>query len=378
MPSVHVERWINNIIEEPNFEIYWFDILNRGTISTSSKVIQLTNWKKRKIPYIKGEFFLSNKFPTIYNKIVGHLEVTASDALFGIIESIRPDVVHSFEMQFCSYPIIEAMNKFPTLKWIYSCWGSDLYYYKNYNTHLKKIIPVLRRINFIHTDCKRDYNLATELGFRGKSLGILPGGGGYKLEELRSFSKPLENRKIILVKGYQHQFGRALNVLSALKKISEESAVLSDYEIVVFGAHKPVFDFVALHQLPFKVFDRNELSNIEVLQLMGETLIYIGNNISDGMPNTLLESLIMGAFPIQSNPGNVTAEVITNSVNGILIENPLDEDEIVSHIYCALNDKERLVNASVLNFEWVNKTLSYKRIQSQIVEMYKLNIEGNR
>ena len=40
----------------------------------------------------------------------------------------------------------------------------------------------------------------------------------------------------------------------------------------------------------------------ELMKLIGKSLIYIGNSISDGMPNTLLEAIVMGVFRIQSNP----------------------------------------------------------------------------
>ena len=40
------------------------------------------------------------------------------------------------------------------------------------------------------------------------------------------------------------------------------------------------------------------------------------------MSNTLLEAIVMGAFPIQLNPGGVTSEIIENGNNGLLIENP--------------------------------------------------------
>jgi hypothetical protein len=45
----------------------------------------------------------------------------------------------------------------------------------------------------------------------------------------------------------------------------------------------------------------------------GQSILHIGNSISDGMPNALLEAMGMGAFPIQSNPGKVSEEVIRRS-----------------------------------------------------------------
>ena len=41
---------------------------------------------------------------------------------------------------------------------------------------------------------------------------MIPGGGGYHLEQMLSKRIPTTERKVILVKGYHHIFGRALNV----------------------------------------------------------------------------------------------------------------------------------------------------------------------
>ena len=37
---------------------------------------------------------------------------------------------------------------------------------------------------------------------------VYPGGGGYHLRDLRPFILPVEQRKLILIKGYHHWAGR--------------------------------------------------------------------------------------------------------------------------------------------------------------------------
>lgn len=372
IPSVHAIRWIENL-KEAGHELFWFDVLNRGNIGVSTELTQIVNWKKRKLPYIKGEHFLRKKIPSLYYNIQSLLEITIKEKLEEIILNIKPDIVHSFEMQSCSYPILNTMQKFPKLKWIYSCWGSDLYYYKNFKNHNKKIKEVLNRVNFLHTDCYRDYRIAKELGFNGNYLGVIPGGGGFKLSEFNKLKIPINDRNVILVKGYEHKFGRAINVLKALSLLSKE---IVDYKVIVFGAHQKVIDFITENKLNFQVFDRNGLSHNEIIELMGKAKIYIGNSTSDGMPNTLLEAIIMNAFPIQSNPGNVTSEIIKNEVNGLLINKPEDVSDVKSQIEKALLfDKERRLNEMTnINTEIANKLLDYSVNQKKILDLYN-NVE---
>lgn len=367
MPSVHVIRWIENL-KDTNHELYWFDVLGRGRIETIDSVIQFTDWKKRKTKKIKGEYFLNKKLPLLYEKIVPYLEVTATEALEKIIIEIQPDVIHSFEMQSCSYPILDAMMKYPKIKWLYSCWGNDLFYYRQFPSHLKKIKQVLKRIDFLHTDCQRDFEIAKELGFSRRHLGVIPGGTGYKLEDMKAYKLPINERKIILVKGYEHNLGRGLNVIKALESITKE---IQKYDVVVFGAHQKVIDYIKINQLNFEVFDRHGLSHKELMQLMGKSLFYIGNSISDGMPNTLLEAIVMGAFPIQSNPGSVTEEIIENGVNGLLINNPESIDEIKEVILKAINYDGILYGASEKNQNLAIEKLDYAVNKKKLIEMYK-------
>lgn len=369
MLSIHAVRWIENLKETP-FQLYWFDVLNRGKLHTFEDVHQFSNWKKRKLPYIKGEFFLSRNLPRFYNYLQPYLEVTASEKLKEILIEVQPDVVHSFEMQSCSYPILRTMQKFPDIKWVYSCWGSDLFYYKNITSHHKRIRKVLQRIDILQTDNQRDIKIAYELGFKGKNTFVIPGGGGYSLNNFSKLREPLVKRNIILVKGYQHKFGRALVALEALKELRDN---LEEYEIVVFAAHQEVIDYINENQLPFKVFGRNSLSNEEVIKLMGKSIIYLGNSISDGIPNTLLEALIMGAFPIQCNPGNVTEELIDDGINGFLINNPEDEKEIKELILQALGNIQNLwVQAYRINRKITKKQFDYTQINKHIVNLYKI------
>ncbi len=368
MHSVHSSNWIKSLIDS-GFKVYWFDINSQGAIEISPTIKQFTNWSKRFVPHIKGEYFLSKNFPLIYNFIRPALEVIENKALENIIKEIQPDVIHSFEMQTCCYPILKTMNKFPAIKWIYSCWGSDLYYYKQFPKHLKKIKPILNRVNFLYTDCMRDFVLAKELGFKGLHTGVIPGGTGYDLQAYSKYKIPIKDRKIILLKGYQHLFGRALTVIKAIQELKNE---LKDYEIVVFGAHPSVINFVTENKMSIQVFHRHELSQLELMKLMGKSLIYIGNSISDGMPNTLLEAIVMGAFPIQSNPGGASGEIIKHGENGLLIKNAESTAEIKKVILQATSNQLMIKAATHINMVLSQERLDYETNKNKILKMYKI------
>ena len=124
-----------------------------------------------------------------------------------------------------------------------------------------------------------------------------------------------------------------------------------------------------MKQSPLKSWDNFEIlgkiPHEEVLKLMGKSLIYIGNSDSDGMPNTMLEAIFMGAFPIQSNPGGATAELIQNGVNGLLIEDCEDEKEIKKLILQAIKtDEFKAKNEDLI------ASLDFQFVRKKVLETY--------
>ncbi len=366
MRSIHFKRWTTQL-KDAGHDVHWFDILDGGRIDELDWVTQHTQWRY-KYPRLKGRFFLKNKFPKIHKL----LENDLTKEFERLLQKIQPDVVHSFVLYKCCVPIFPVMQKYPGIKWIYSSWGSDLFYFKELPEYRKDIERVLPRIDYLFTDNKRDHYIAKELGFSGEFLGAFPGGGGFPIVKLEPYVMPVTKRKTILIKGYQGRSGRALPVLKALKQITFS---LDEYKFVVFGADEEVVAFIEkdkflrtrIHKIYAK---KNMLPHQTVLELMGRSLLYIGNSNSDGMPNTLLEAIIMGAFPIQSNPGGVTEELITHHENGLLIGGHENEAEILTHIETALSEPDLIEKAFTFN-QQLKQQLDYTKIQEQVVNCYR-------
>lgn len=366
MSSIHFFRWTNQL-KDAGHEVYWFDI-NDGNrkVDAISWVNQIVGWKR--IWNFPGRFFIKKKYPKLYRKIQLFNDRKISKVFENLIKELKPDVVQSFVMYMSCVPILSVMQKYPNIKWIYSAWGNDLFYYQNEKYYLDGIEKTLPHIDYLFTDCERDYHIAKKHGFKGVFLGAYPGGGGYPISDYEAFNLPFENRKIILIKGYQHKFGRCNLVLDAIIKLKDS---LKDFDIVVFSENDLVRKHIEIKGLNswhnFKC--TGALPHTELLKLMGQAYIYLGNSISDGMPNTLLEAIIMGAYPIQSNPGNATSEIINDEQNGTLILNSEDVDEIEDKIKKAIINTSLLENAFKLNRK-LRDTLEYLTIKNLVVEKY--------
>jgi glycosyltransferase involved in cell wall biosynthesis len=367
IPTLHFFRWANQL-QDAGHEVYWFDISGMSqSVSKISWIQQKVDWKlKWDYP---GRILVKNKFPKLYKFIQQFNEKDTAKTFENYLNEIQPDVVHSFALYLSCSPIIEVMEKNPTQKWIYSSWGSDLFYFQKEPTYLKDIKRVLPRINYLFTDCKRDYEIAKQYGFSGDFLGVFPGGGGFELNEMETYKLPISQRKTILIKGFQGRSGRAIPVLKTIATLKEE---LLNYEIVVFGSDPQTFEYVTNSELKnwnnFQILGK--IPHEEVLKLMGKSLIYIGNSNSDGMPNTMLEAIFMGAFPIQSNPGDSTAELIQNGVNGLLIEDCEDEEKIKEIVIHAVNNCN-FEKAESLNQVEIVPKLHYLKVKNEVISIYK-------
>ncbi|MEN2489817.1 hypothetical protein AAYQ05_18580 [Flavobacterium sp. B11] len=43
MPCIYTIRWIENL-KDTSYDLYWFDVLERGKLDTLGSVYQFTNW----------------------------------------------------------------------------------------------------------------------------------------------------------------------------------------------------------------------------------------------------------------------------------------------------------------------------------------------
>jgi glycosyltransferase involved in cell wall biosynthesis len=369
----HFFNWVLQL-EKAGHEIYWFDIADSNTYMKKIDFVHQTVKWKIKIDY-PGRYWIKRNLPILY-KLINKFNNRKFQKVFKEkLKEIQPDVVHSFEMHASCVPILKELKKYPNIKWIYSSWGSDLYYYQRVPEKLKAMEAVFNRLDLMFADCDRDFYIAKKFGFKGKYLGTFPGGGGFDIHSQKLTVKNFEDRNIILIKGYQGKFGKCNNILDAIFKIKDE---LTDFRLVVFGANENVLKFI--EQPRFQAMENMEIigriSGREVLNLMGKSLIYIGNSISDGIPNTLLEAIIMGSFPIQSNPGGATAEIIEHGKNGYLIENPENSNEIAALIKKAVQNPGLLKSGIEYNSKHIKPKLERNYIKEQVLNRYEL-IERN-
>src|SRR5574340_595796 len=349
--SIHTARWISQLRDQ-GWDLHLFDML--GSLP-HAELMGVTEYSMMRPRYLKvlsqapsygHPLFLKHgldPFPlSLAGFFVRRLFRNRVQRLARLIQSLRPDVIHSFELQTESYHLLSVANLLGGslgAPWIVTTWGSDIFYFQRFPEHLEQIRRLLRMCDCLIPDCRRDEALARAYGFKGQVPLILPGSGGYRVDEMREQITPgaASGRRLIVLKGYQGWAGRALDVLRVFEQIAEN---LKGYEVIVYSASPAVESEVTELRRRRRIDIRTvqRIPHRELLALFGRARIAIGVNATDGVPNAMLEAMTMGAFPIQSDTES-TAEWITNGENGLLVE-PGNLQSISDAILLAIADDD--------------------------------------
>lgn len=377
--SVHTARWIN-MISDQGWELYFFPVYTRSPHSLLKNItiidgviLDQSEYFNRSVkilgfwPFLKWKAFIAAHMNWIDRKINFRKRL-----LLLVIIFLKPDIIHSIEFQKAGYITLYAKNKmknsFP--KWIATNYGSDIFLFSRLSDHKDKIISILKNCDYYDCECKRDVQLAKELGLKGKILPIIPNSGGFNLEEIEQLKQkiPPSKRKLIILKGYHGWAGRALIGLDSIEQVAE---CLINYRIAIINANDDVkiAAKVLTQQTGIQIDIIPKSAHENILKLFGNARIYIGLSISDAISTSLLEAMVMGAFPIQSDT-SCADEWIENGISGFIVP-PEDPGVIAEKISLALQDDKMVDQAFEMNHSTIKQRLDLKIIKPQVVQIYK-------
>lgn len=339
--SIHSYKWISAVANESRFEIQVFSTFK-----------------------IQGHPDLFNNADNI--KIYKSGDISS---LKEVIEEFQPDIIHTLHTQLSAYPILNIKiahdSIFPI--WINSIWGSDLSFWMKDRTQNKKLRSLLKHVDYIVGEGKRDEELADDLGFTGKFLGPLPASAGIEFSKLLKIPYfPPSQRKEISVKGYDRGVGRFRDALVALIRLKND---LKDYRINVYSMEMDpaMLDIYARDSgLNIRIISQSD--NNEMLELFSRSRIAIACSYSDGLPGSLLEAMASGAFPIQTDTA-ITEGWVSHGKTALLVP-PDDVNALVDTIRRALTDDKLVDDAASINRETIRMKADITKQRRSIEELY--------
>ncbi len=276
------------------------------------------------------------------------------------IKTFKPDFVHAMELQNAGYIAAKAMTSKPNSKLIATNWGSDIFWFQQFPKHRDKLMHLLSVADYYSCECNRDVALAKSLGFQGHVMPVIPNAGGFSKEVLDQKVPLLQDRRVIAIKGYHGWVGRAKVALEAVEAIASD---LKAYRLVVYSANRGTIklanQIARRTGLDITVFGKGKLSHNQVLELFASAKIYVGLSLSDGISTSLLESMAMGAIPVQTATACCDEWFTDSGVKVTEINVPKVQEAILAGLKLAenqsLSDKNRQIIRTKANAEDVAK-----------------------
>lgn len=378
--SIHVARWLSQIADQ-GWDIHLFPSVDYGYVHPELKHVTVYHsiYGTHKAPpdvNLKGIYVpplpLLRSLETLGRTKLNTTLHYRAKQLKRVIQKLKPDLIHIIEFQHAGYLFLEAYQslsgQLPPV--LITNWGNDIYLFGRLSAHRDKVTALVQLADYYSCECERDIRLAKELGMTAEAWPVMPNTGGLDLQKTAQLRQPgpTSARKWILLKGYQNWAGRALFGLRAIELCARE---LQGYHIAIYSAPEDVAIAAELVSqnigVPIEIIPR--VSHDELLKKFGSARIYMGLNISDGVSTSMLEALVMGAFPIQANTA-CADEWLKHGETGMIVH-PENVDEIAAALRRALTDDALVDHAAAENARVAAERLDYSIIKTQVVDLYR-------
>lgn len=296
----------------------------------------------------------------------------AAQQLTELVGSVQPDLVHAMRIPFEGMLAARALRSKAHIPLLVSVWGNDFTLHAPSSLRLGELTrETLQRADGLHPDCQRDARLALEWGYDSKKPALVaPGNGGIHLDvfypppaDARPESTWVVNPRGIRSYVRNDVFFRSipiiLNQLPGVRFVCPAMAGESQAEAWVKSLHLEE----SVQLLP-------RLSRCEMADIFRKAQVVVSPSLHDGTPNTLLEAMACGCFPVAGDIESLR-EWIRPGENGWLF-NPNDPHALAQPVLSALQDSGLRAQARQINARLIQEKAEYGRVMAQAEGFYRL------
>ncbi len=240
----------------------------------------------------------------------------ASKRLRGLIEQVKPDLIHAMRIPYEGMLAADAYNGTPLLV---SVWGNDFTLHAS-STSLMSHYHALdnERGRRASDDCYRDIRLAKQWEFDpSKPTLVTPGNGGIRTDIFYPPSHPVDEPIIFNPRGFRAYvrndvFFQAIPLV--LKKHPNAKFICAS-----MANESQALQWINKLDIREPVELLSTLPHYQMADIFRRAQIVVSPSIHDGTPNSLLEGMACGCFPVAGNLDSIR-EWITSGKNGILTD----------------------------------------------------------
>lgn len=294
----------------------------------------------------------------------------ASQNLRALIERVKPDLIHAmripFEGMLASSALNETANKIPL---IVSCWGNDFTLHAPSSRLMRQYTrKTLKAVDAFHADCQRDIRLAREWGLApSKPTLVAPGNGGIRTDIFHPNSTLVEEPLIINPRGVR-PYVRNDNFFKAIPTVLSIQPN-AKFICAAMTGESQAQQWIRELKIGHAVELLPPVPYHEMANAFRRAQIVVSPSIHDGTPNSLLEGMACGCFPVAGDLESIR-EWVTPNENGLLFDSN-DSSSIANMIVHAIQNKALRDKAATLNQEIVISRAEYKKNMAHADEFYQ-------
>lgn len=291
-----------------------------------------------------------------------------------LVHDFQPDLVHALRIPFEGMLGSYTPDSVPFLA---ATWGNDLTLHAKGSWLMGRFTRrCLERADGFTSDTLRDVHLAYEWGLRPNVPAlVIPGSGGLDLDALQGAEPFNAVLYKILTTGPWVVNPRGLRPGSVHQDVffAAIPKILAKQPGTIFicpglGGFKQAEDWVKKFSVEKQTFLLPKLSQPQLWSLLKEAQVFVSPSSHDGTPNTLLEAMACGCFPVVGDIESLQAWV-KHGENGLLV-NPLDPDELAHAILTALDQSKLRQKAASQNLTLIKNRAAQKTTRPMIDEFY--------
>jgi len=291
--------------------------------------------------------------------------------LRAFIKEVQPDIVHAMRIPYEGMLTAQALQGLKTRpSFLVSIWGNDFTLHAP-STPLMRYYTrkVMKSVDGLHADADRDVRLAREWGLgEDKPTLAVPGNGGIRGDVFYLPKELVKNPIIINPRGVRpyvrnDMFFKAIPLVLAKYPEAKFLCTGMQWEPQAMGWVRDLKIENAVELLPPYPHEK-----------MGEVFrgaqIVASPSIHDGTPNTLIEAMACGCFPVAGDLESIR-EWITHGRNGLLFDSN-DPQSIADAILLGLEREDLRTEAAGLNTNMISARAEYGANMKRVEEFYKL------
>lgn len=304
---------------------------------------------------------------TVIRQWFGPLTIRrAAQRLRGFIEKVKPDLIHAMRIPYEGMLAADAVMGRPL---VVSTWGNDFTLHApstrlmSHYTHW-----TLQVANALHADCYRDLRLARKWGFGVEKPGlVIPGNGGVRSDVFYPPAKLVEDPVVINPRGFRPYvrndiFFKAIPLV--LEKRPDATFIFASMD-----GEPQATQWIRELNISHAVQLLPSVSHMQMAEVFRRAQIVASPSVHDGTPNTLLEGIACGCFPVAGDLESIR-EWITPNENGLLFD-PTDPRSIADAILSAIESKSLRSQAAGSNQEMIATRAEYKQNMKKAEEFYE-------